>query len=246
MESDEGDARVYQEYSFLSPPLLTFVDWLFHKAINGSKHQYETNVAESVRQVFIKAHALIMGLQIRINPCSLQGFLDFVREQHNAADAREQLKAYMKKYVASKYSDGTAASNDAEAIDPLAAMGFKGKASLPPAAGAASPRRAAPAPAAAAGAASAGSAAAAGAGAAAAGPASPSSAATAAIASSPSTGRPAGANSASPAGRQVSTSRIAARIDIDADEIGPPQGRTSGDSEGGAGARRSLDPAAKQ
>ena len=143
MESDEGDARVYQEYSFLSPPLLTFVDWLFHKAINGSKHQYETNVAESVRQVFIKAHALIMGLQIRINPCSLQGFLDFVREQHNAADAREQLKAYMKKYVASKFSDGTAASNDAEAIDPLAAMGFKGKASLPPAAGAASPRRAA-------------------------------------------------------------------------------------------------------
>jgi hypothetical protein len=38
-----------------------------------------------------------------------QGFLAFVSAQHNADDAREQLKAYLKKYVASKYSDDAAA-----------------------------------------------------------------------------------------------------------------------------------------
>ena len=62
--SEEDDGRMIQEYPFLSAPLLAFVDWLFHKAMHGSKHQYESNVSESVRQVlpavFIKTLILLV------------------------------------------------------------------------------------------------------------------------------------------------------------------------------------------
>jgi hypothetical protein len=91
----------------------------------------------------------------------------------------------MKKYVASKFSDGAADAASNEAIDPLAAMGFKGKA--------ASPRRAASAAA----------------GAGDGRDASPRRAAAAARASTPSTPQPAGVTSASPSGRPVSHSRLA-------------------------------------
>ena len=41
-----------QKVPFLSPELLGLVDWLFHKAVNGSKTAYEAAVKETVRQVF--------------------------------------------------------------------------------------------------------------------------------------------------------------------------------------------------
>jgi hypothetical protein len=62
---DEGE-RMIQEFPFLSAPLLAFVDWLFHKAMHGSKHQYESNVPESARQVlpavFLKYRIIIFYL----------------------------------------------------------------------------------------------------------------------------------------------------------------------------------------
>jgi hypothetical protein len=59
--------------------------------------------------------------------------LNFVQEQHSAPDAREALRTYLKKYIASKNGedwsvDGGSAGGTA---DPLAAMGFKGKAVAP-------------------------------------------------------------------------------------------------------------------
>ena len=51
---DDGDdnAKLLQKVPFLSPELLGLVDWLFHKAANGSKSTYETAVTATVRQVF--------------------------------------------------------------------------------------------------------------------------------------------------------------------------------------------------
>jgi hypothetical protein len=167
---------------------------------------------------YLSKHFIYSGLPklelSSINSRSSQRFLDFVGEQHNAADARDQLKAYMKKYVASKFSDGTAnVAQDVEAMDPLAAMGFKGKAALPPAAGAASHSLAGTAsPLGAAAATAAGAKSprrAAAAAAASAGAASPRRAAAAASSSTPSTPQPPGVTAACPSGRRVSPSRIA-------------------------------------
>ena len=51
---EDGDygAKVLQKVPFLSPELLSLVDWLFHKAANGSKAAYEASVKETVRQVY--------------------------------------------------------------------------------------------------------------------------------------------------------------------------------------------------
>ena len=50
-DGDDG-TKVLQKVPFLSPELLSLVDWLFHKAANGSKAAYEANVKETVRQVY--------------------------------------------------------------------------------------------------------------------------------------------------------------------------------------------------
>jgi len=60
--------------------------------------------------------------------------MDFVKQQHNAANAREALRTCIQKYIASKYGNGDGEENVAstgEITDPLAAMGFKGKAKAP-------------------------------------------------------------------------------------------------------------------
>ena len=54
VESEDQDGRLIQEFPFLSPQLLTFVDWLFFKAMYGSKKQYEKNVPETTQRVIMK------------------------------------------------------------------------------------------------------------------------------------------------------------------------------------------------
>ena len=52
MDEDGDDGtKVMQKISFLSPELLSLVDWFFHKAANGSRPAYEASVKETVRQV---------------------------------------------------------------------------------------------------------------------------------------------------------------------------------------------------
>ena len=46
---DDGlGTEVLQKVPFLSPELLSLVDWLFHKAAKGSKAAYEATVKETV------------------------------------------------------------------------------------------------------------------------------------------------------------------------------------------------------